>query len=970
MKQRFTALDICASVSNIRPKIVGLRLQNIYDVTPRTFLFKFARPETKEFLVIESGIRLHTTEFTREKATTPSGFCIKLRKHLRTRRLTNIRQLGLDRIVDLEFDGGERLPTYHVIAEFYTAGNIILTDEDYKIIALLRVVQPNENIRIAVGQHYDTQTQIRSFEPMNSNTLSTILAQAGPKDTLRKLLQAHSLYGPALLDHVLLQNHLKPMLRVASELDVSPDSPQMQQLQTAMSQADACIERFMTAPSPGYIVLASPSAPSSESLPESDEVFKEFHPHRFAQFEDRPVKAFDTFDQTVDTFFSLLESQKLTQAMQAQENTARRRLDDIRHKHSDRIKGLEQAQQQNVAKAELIQANKDLVDQAIRVTRNAVASGMSWKDIGDLLAHERGQGNPVAEIIHELDLKRNEIILSLRGSVQSDEDLFSTDDEDDNDNSNGEVGQATESSAPTQVAVDIYLSAFANAQHYYDNKKYSAKKHEKSVAVSAKALKSAEHTIRQSIKEQRITLTINKMRKPYWFERFLWFISSEGYLVLAGRDMQQNELLVQKHLGKHDIYVHADLHGAASVIVKNHSKGEIPATTLVQAGIMSVCQSKAWEAKIVTSAWWVRASQVSKSAPTGEYLTTGSFMIRGRKTFLPPCQLVYGFGFLFRLEESCIGRHLVERRKYQVNIPDADTLSVPPVETTFNQTQSKYNLDEVNQTQEDEDAIHERLVQQLHLGPSERTQSTHPENLPSSSTGRPLSAKEKRQIRKQKQKRGIVESPQPSGLSSQSPEMVSLGNALGTFQTTVSETPVVTPELKTTVEIGESLGSPCDNPATTEQLPLPVENLSSPLGAPNQTDDTGLKQEDEEIRRLLLEENIVPLDTEENLSLLDTLTPTPFADDILLGAIPVCAPYSALQKYKYKVKLTPGNLKKGKASKTALALFLNAAEATPREKELMKSVPDTDLIAQMLGKVKLSAPNLEAAKKKGKKKSK
>lgn len=41
--------------------------------------------------------------------------------------------------------------------------------------------------------------------------------------------------------------------------------------------------------------------------------------------------------------------------------------------------------------------------------------------------------------------------------------------------------------------------------------------------------------------------------------------------------------------------------------------------------------------------------QVSKTAPTGEYLTVGSFMIRGRKNFLPPNPLVMGFAFLFKL---------------------------------------------------------------------------------------------------------------------------------------------------------------------------------------------------------------------------------------------------------------------------------------------------------------------------------
>ena len=40
---------------------------------------------------------------------------------------------------------------------------------------------------------------------------------------------------------------------------------------------------------------------------------------------------------------------------------------------------------------------------------------------------------------------------------------------------------------------------------------------------------------------------------------------------------------------------------------------------------------------------------MSKTAPTGEYLTVGSFMIRGKKNFLPPNPLVMGFAFLFKL---------------------------------------------------------------------------------------------------------------------------------------------------------------------------------------------------------------------------------------------------------------------------------------------------------------------------------
>lgn len=65
---------------------------------------------------------------------------------------------------------------------------------------------------------------------------------------------------------------------------------------------------------------------------------------------------------------------------------------------------------------------------------------------------------------------------------------------------------------------------------------------------------------------------------------------------------------------------------------------------------------------MVTSAWWVYPHQVSKTAPTGEYLTVGSFIIRGKKNFLPPHPLIMGFGILFRLDESSLALHLNERR--------------------------------------------------------------------------------------------------------------------------------------------------------------------------------------------------------------------------------------------------------------------------------------------------------------------
>ena len=69
-------------------------------------------------------------------------------------------------------------------------------------------------------------------------------------------------------------------------------------------------------------------------------------------------------------------------------------------------------------------------------------------------------------------------------------------------------------------------------------------------------------------------------------------------------------------------------------------------------------------------------SQVSKTAPSGEYLTAGSFMIRGKKNFLLPSQLVLGFGFLFKLEDGSVERHKNERKVRGAVEDDDDAVSV------------------------------------------------------------------------------------------------------------------------------------------------------------------------------------------------------------------------------------------------------------------------------------------------------
>jgi predicted ribosome quality control (RQC) complex YloA/Tae2 family protein len=94
-------------------------------------------------------------------------------------------------------------------------------------------------------------------------------------------------------------------------------------------------------------------------------------------------------------------------------------------------------------------------------------------------------------------------------------------------------------------------------------------KYESAVATAEKAVSAAKMKHEKMLKKKQKTVNRIKIeRKRYWFEKFDWFVSPEGYLVISGRNAQQNELLVKRYLRQGiDVFVHADLHGAATCVV-------------------------------------------------------------------------------------------------------------------------------------------------------------------------------------------------------------------------------------------------------------------------------------------------------------------------------------------------------------------------------------------------------------------
>jgi len=651
MKTRYTTIDIKAILAEIRKSdAIGLRVLNVYDIDNKTYLIRLSQNELKFVLLIEAGNRIHLTDYDWPKNMMPSGFAMKCRKHIKGRRLASIQQLGIDRIVDMQF--GYDDAAYHLIVELYDRGNVILTDHEYSILQLLRVRTDTElDVKFAVRERYPVENA-RQDEPMMARAeLAEKLLAIKQGDQLKRALNSMFVFGPVLLEHCFIKAGLNPGCKIGNNFDALSEED-VDKLYTALVQADKILRSTDELEHKGFIIQKQEKKVSANEG-ESNDVYvnTDFHPFLYHQNEKSPFLEFPSFNKAVDEFFSQLESQKIDVKALNQEKTALKKLENVRKDHERRLQTLQEEQDTDKLKAELIELNLPLVDQAIRTINCALANQISWDEIGEIIEEERESGNQVANTIKTLKLESNQIVVALR-------DPYDGLDSD----SDGESNNNRKQLKPVSVEIDLSLTAFANARQHHDKRRYAANKEQKTVDASKKALKSAERKTKETLKDVQTAKVIQKARKRYWFEKFFWFISSENFLVVAGRDQQQNEMVVKRYLKPGDIYVHADLHGASSVVIKNNTGAPVPPKTLNEAGTMAICYSAAWEAKVVTSAWWVYHDQVSKTAPSGEYLTTGSFMIRGKKNFLPPSYLIMGFGILFKLDESSVANHANDRK--------------------------------------------------------------------------------------------------------------------------------------------------------------------------------------------------------------------------------------------------------------------------------------------------------------------
>ena len=341
-------------------------------------------------------------------------------------------------------------------------------------------------------------------------------------------------------------------------------------------------------------------------LVKKDDVMVDIIPVSFVSYQGLRMEPVDSFSRSLERLIVRQRPEK------PPENIGEKKTEKLRRQLLSQQQLYEEFQENIILKkleGDLLYQHYQVCDQLLQ----QISLLLKQKDKNDLMAQILS--NP---LVRQFDPTQNELVISL----------------------NDKDGVAHE------IALDFRKTVPENAQQKYEeSKKLQEKAHgaHEAIQQAKQQLKILKDT--EVVEKKKVV----KREKTWWFEKYRWFISSEGNLVIAGRDAASNDLVAKKHLSKGDRYAHADVHGAPSCIIKSSGVNDepLPITekTLVEACQFAASYSRAWNQFAEAQAYWVLPEQVSKTPESGEFVPKGAFIIRGKRNYVR-CTLEVAVGLI------------------------------------------------------------------------------------------------------------------------------------------------------------------------------------------------------------------------------------------------------------------------------------------------------------------------------------
>ncbi|MBN2733298.1 MAG: NFACT family protein [Methanomicrobiaceae archaeon] len=553
-----SGIDLNAMLFELK-SCLPLWIGKVYQYNINTFGFRFNGDDRQKYsFIVECGRRAHITKNLPDSPKNPSGYSMFLRKYISGGKILDIKQYGIQRILD--FTIGKTEKQYHLIFELFDDGNAVLCDENYVII------NPLKNHRFKDREVLPGATYI--FPGENTDFFTTgdvenILINS-EKDLVRTLASGLMMGGN-------YAEELCEITGLSKKSDPKSGDPKI-----ILEAFRDIIRRTETGKRP---VITNSGC----------------WPFLFAG--EKTVAEFSLYNTALENYYPLPETE--------QEKTKPKlsKAEIIRNRQKKAIIGFESRISDLQNKVDLIYSNYQVISDIIQTLDNA-SKNHSWQDIEEILKNNKNSVSSMISGVHPQDA-------SVDVKINS-----------------------------TIIKIFVHESIEANANRIYSEiKKYKKKK-----TGALRAMERFVVTDKPEPKKEFVYL------KPKWYHRFRWFYTSDGVLVIGGRDAGTNEEIVKKYMEGNDKFVHADVHGGSIVIVKGETECWDEVTQF------AASYSNIWKAGHFSGdVYAADRQQVSKTAESGEFVARGAFVIRGERKYYHDVPVGVAIGLQYEPALAVIG---------------------------------------------------------------------------------------------------------------------------------------------------------------------------------------------------------------------------------------------------------------------------------------------------------------------------
>jgi predicted ribosome quality control (RQC) complex YloA/Tae2 family protein len=594
-KEEMNAFDVRAVVRELKA-FQGARLDKAYEPRKGELLLRArapardGQPARKLDVSIVVGKALHLTTLPRENPESPTSFVMQLRKHLANGFVDEVRQHHFDRIVELVFNRKDG--RYVLVVELFHDGNVVLVKDDRILVPLMHQSWSSRQVRPG-ADYVPPPSRTDPFAITAEEFAARV--QASTSDAVRTLATELNL-GGQYAEEVCARAGVpknKPVV------DLSRDD-----IDALLASLRALLDRVDAGALDPVVVR------------KGDEKV-DVAPFPLAAHEGRELERFPTFNEALDAYFGKAVTVERVDPRLKKLEEEKQKVQRMLDAQKAAVSKFEREDEESRVKGDILYGHFDTA-QRVAQTLMAASKSVGWDAVVAKLKEGKAAKNPEAMLVEQVSPNEGTATLAL-------------------DDADGKK---------VRVRVDLRKSVQENADEYYERSKKMREKR-KGALVAMQATEARMKDLIERGVELVAAIEEKQSRLPptkrLWFEQWRWFYTSDDHLVLAGRDVRSNEKLVAKQLEDNDRYLHADVSGAPSVVVKA-KEGQVSEAALEEAACFAASNSRIWNAgHAAGEAYWVTPAQVSKTPNPGEYVAKGAFIVRGKRNFVRvPIRLAVG----------------------------------------------------------------------------------------------------------------------------------------------------------------------------------------------------------------------------------------------------------------------------------------------------------------------------------------